>query len=528
MQNLIKFIIKREFYIVVFSIPSLIVGWLGINRPYFSNPDQDFLWVSQSIRLFKGLGPSYADHPGAYWPVSFLIKFFILSRSSAIQFIDQYGAVPIEVIDKIIYFSRIENTLITASLPLIFFFLLKQLEVDKKTIILSTYILCLSSANLNLVSDIRHENIGMFFMFLYLLLTCKELNKIKNNNFINLNSTIITLFFYASIFCKQQILLLYPLIFLFIIFFIKIKKLDYYRQINKIIIRKNISTLLVLFFLSGIPWIIISSEEFNKFGAVYIVNLPFWSFINAGLIFSMIISAKEKINKFVFLKYLFFLSMIQILVFEILAPNVWRRSITAFPSFLFPFSSLSDGNINLLIHAKDFIISIKEYSISLSWPGNFVFLIILLLKICFIIRFLVLIKNKKNFSLLDYSFFSLLILFVILSFRQQSFYQIYFFTPILVLLSLGNAKNYFKKNNLKEKFLVINFLSLTTSILLFTFSIKSTINIFNLNKFVSAPQSQELLCDYQTLDYSLKNTPVGSCDSFERESNKKNKFNSWW
>ena len=70
---MIQYKLKKEFYIFTFAIPSLIVGWLGLNRPYYSTPDQDFLWVSQSIRLLKGLGPSYADHPGAYWPVSFLI-----------------------------------------------------------------------------------------------------------------------------------------------------------------------------------------------------------------------------------------------------------------------------------------------------------------------------------------------------------------------------------------------------------------------------------------------------------------------
>ena len=122
MQNLIKFIINKQFYILFFGIPSLIVGWLGLNRPYYSSPDQDFLWIAQSIRLFKGLGPSYADHPGAYWPLSFLVKFFVFSRNSVYEFIDKYGAVPVEIIDKIIHLSRIENTFITASLPLIFFF----------------------------------------------------------------------------------------------------------------------------------------------------------------------------------------------------------------------------------------------------------------------------------------------------------------------------------------------------------------------------------------------------------------------
>ena len=151
-------IINKEFYIFAFAIPSLIVGWLGLNRPYYSTPDQDFLWVSQSIRLLQGLGPSYADHPGAYWPLSFLIKFVIFSRSFFLEFIDKYGAVSVELIDKIIHISRIENSLITAGLPLLFFLILKELEVDKRIIILTTYILCLSAANLSLASCLLYTS----------------------------------------------------------------------------------------------------------------------------------------------------------------------------------------------------------------------------------------------------------------------------------------------------------------------------------------------------------------------------------
>ena len=528
MKNLIKFIINKEFYIFVFAIPSLIVGWLGLNRPYYSTPDQDFLWVSQSIRLLQGLGPSYADHPGAYWPVSFLIKFVIFSRSFFLEFIDQYGAVSVELIDKIIYISRIENSLITASLPLLFFLILKELEIDKRIIILTTYILCLSAANLSLASDIRHENIGIFFMFFYLLLTSKELNKSINLYFLNLNAIKNTLFFYASIFCKQQILLISPLIFLFILNCLKIKNLDYYKKLKEFIKRKNISTIILLFFLSGIPWIIISIEEFYKFGFLYLINLPFWSFINTGLIFSMMISGKEQIKKSIFLKYLFVLTTMQILVFEIIAPNVWRRSVTAFPSFLFQFSSFSDGNLNLFTLVKDFIMFTKESFASISWPGNMVFLVAFLLIIYFIKKLLVLIINKRDFSLFDYSVSSLLILTSILSFRRQIFYQIYFFIPILILLSLGFSNIFLKKYNINERFKINNFLFLTSSILLLSFSIKSTTNIFNLNKFVSSSQSQELLCDSQTLDFSLKNTPVSTCEEFEKESYKKNKFDSWW
>ncbi len=528
MNDLFKFLVKKEFYIISFTFPSLIVGWLGLSRPYFSNPDQDFIWVSQSIRLFKGLGPSYADHPGAYWPLSFLFKFFIFSRGLVSEYIDQQGALSVEIIDKLIHISRIENSLITASLPLIFFLILKQLEVDKKTIILTTYIFCLSSATLNLVSAIRHENIGIFFMFLYILLTIKDINKSKNFYLFNYRAVINSLFFYASIFCKQQILLLSPLIFSLILYVVKIKDQEYYKKLKNIIKRENIIYLLFCFFLLGLPWIIISVEEFYTFGPIYFVNLPFWSYINAGLVLSMIISAKERIKRSTFLKYFFLLTPIQILIFEIFAPNVWRRSITAFPSLLFKFTSLYDGNINLFIRLKDFISYTKKYSISFSWPNNLFFLIILLLIIYFFTRLFKFFTRKGNFSLLDYCFFNILILTAIFSLRQQPFYQIYFFIPILILLSLGFSKNLSKKNNLRENFLTNNFLFLSISIILISFSIRSTSNIFYLNRFVSAPQSQELLCASQILEYSLKNSPAGTCDRFEDESNKKNEFDSWW
>ena len=163
-------------------------------------------------------------------------------------------------------------------------------------------------------------------MFFYLLLTSKELNKSINLYFLNLNAIRNTLFFYASIFCKQQILLISPLIFLFILNCLKIKNLDYYKKLKEFF-KEKIFQLFFYYFFYQEYWIIISIEEFYKFGFLYLINLPFWSFINTGLIFSMMISGKEQIKKSVFLKYLFVLTTMQILVFEIIAPNVWRRSI---------------------------------------------------------------------------------------------------------------------------------------------------------------------------------------------------------
>ena len=217
-----------------------------------------------------------------------------------------------------------------------------------------------------------------------------------------------------------------PLIFLFILNCLKIKNLDYYKKLKEFFKRKNISTILSLFFLSGIPWIIISIEEFYKFGFLYLINLPFWSFINTGLIFSMMISGKEQIKKSVFLKYLFVLTTMQICIFEIIAPNVWRRSITSFPSLLFKFTALYNGDFNLFVLLKDFILFTKKYSISLSWPSNLFFLIILLLIIYFLIRLLKFLSNKGDFSLLDYSFLSYYLLLLYFPYVNNHFTRFIF------------------------------------------------------------------------------------------------------
>lgn len=518
MKNIIKNLIKRELYIYYFSIPSLIVGWLGLKRIYYSTPDQDFIWIIQSIRFLKGVGPSYNDHPGAYWPLSFLIKFYFLSRNLVFDFIDQYGAVSEEIIKKIISFSRVENCLITASLPLLFFILLKELGIERRIIIISTYCLCLSSAILNLVSDIRHENIGIFFMFLYLIFTSKDLNKGNNLYILKLKSITNTLFFYASIFCKQQILLISPLIFLFIFYVLKIKDFDYFNKFKSFIKRKNFLNLISLFIISGLPWIIISIEEFYQFGALFFLNLPFWCFINTGLILTMMVSTKEKICTSLFLKYLLILTPIQIIVFEIIAPNIWRRSVTAFPAFLFQFTSINSKNFNLLGYISDYINFIQKLSNSLSWPNSIGSLIFLFLVAFFILRLLNTIFFKRTFlKLEDFYFFGLLIISVIFSLRQQKFYHIYIFIPILIMLSIRLDNN----NLLKYRTTGIDLLALISSIILLSFTIKSTINLFYLNKFVTNAQSQELMCEPQTLDFSLKHTPAGNCYNFEVEAYKK-------
>ena len=112
------------------------------------------------------------------------------------------------------------------------------------------------------------------------------------------------------------------------------------------------------------------------------MNLPFWCFINTGLILTMMVSTKEKICASLFLKNLLILTPIQIIVFEIIAPNIWRRSIV----FLFQFTSINSKNFNLLAYISDYINFIQKLSNSLSWPNSIGSLIFLFLVSFFILR----------------------------------------------------------------------------------------------------------------------------------------------
>lgn len=527
---MIKFINKAKLniHILIFAIPSLVVGYLGLNRPYYFTPDQDLLWVSQSVRLFKGLAPSYADHPGSYWPLSFLIKIFIFSGTGISNFLDQKGSGALEVIEKLIYFSRIENAIISASIPLLFYFLLREFKITNKVAFLSSYSLAFSSAILNTVSDIRHENIGMFLLMLYLIFTFKQISSKKSSSHKKIILFINPLLFYASIFCKQQILILTPLLLLIFLYALKLKNATYYKYLINNLTKKNISKVFIFFMITGIPWIFISLEEITNFGFLYLINLPFWCFINSYLVLVMFGSISEKIKVQNFFKNLFALSLLQITIFEILSPNIWRRAVTAFPAYLFPFSSLTNKKFQIFERFNDFFYLSDQASRNLSWPQYLGFLFFVIFLIFIIYKIYLSFKNKIYPNLEDYSIFLIFLLFGILSLRYQDFYQIYFFIPILFLISINLSKHSTLGIKKKDKLIRKNFLFFASMILLISFSIKSTINIFNLNKFVSTIQSEKSFCYKQSLDFSMGNTIIAECKNFEEESAKKIRFDKWY
>ena len=66
--------------LLVCLAPSVLVGLAGLHRPYDAIPDQDMLWASEALRLLRGVAPSYADHPGIFWTLTYTVNSRILEN----------------------------------------------------------------------------------------------------------------------------------------------------------------------------------------------------------------------------------------------------------------------------------------------------------------------------------------------------------------------------------------------------------------------------------------------------------------
>lgn len=87
-------IIVHALMLIASLAPALIVGIHSLSRPYvLMGSDQDLLWASEALRLLRGVGPSYADHPGALWPIVYALNIKALSVVFPNQITDPLGAV---------------------------------------------------------------------------------------------------------------------------------------------------------------------------------------------------------------------------------------------------------------------------------------------------------------------------------------------------------------------------------------------------------------------------------------------------
>ena len=65
-MEMLKAAKNLNWFLVLGFLCPLVVSILAIDRPYDSVPDQDLLWLSESLRLFRAAPPTFLDHLDSY------------------------------------------------------------------------------------------------------------------------------------------------------------------------------------------------------------------------------------------------------------------------------------------------------------------------------------------------------------------------------------------------------------------------------------------------------------------------------
>ena len=267
------------FDIAIFAAciaPALLIGTQGLHRPYDAIPDQDLLWASEALRLLRGVAPSYADHPGAFWTLLYKLNIQLLEllgqepRNTA-------GLITPEGINSLIQISRIQNAALAGLSGALVYPALWLLKAPKAIAAATALICSWSSATLVAVSEIRHESISMLFMLTYLILTINSFIPRQSQRAPRILAGGALLSFFAATLSKQQILLTFPVALAAAARGLYLNDQSTFTAIQRIISKLSPKRVATLCMLAVAPWLISASPDID------LINLPFWIFINLGL-----------------------------------------------------------------------------------------------------------------------------------------------------------------------------------------------------------------------------------------------------
>jgi len=500
-------IVQKGWFIpaVFFAIAiPLALALMGLNRPYDAIPDQDLLWASEALRLHSGRGPSYADHPGIYWTLSYLLKLIHLPKIG-INFLNGNGYLTPDGAKSLIQISRIENGLLCGLCSVSFIPIMRCLSISRKLTLAGIFMLTCSTGLLTAVSEIRNEMTSTLLMTIYINLNLLA-SQLKNNSkspipkpaSIGLALIAIPCFF-AAAFCKQQVLLATPLIFAAALAANK----GSLQAITTSLSKQPRLTWLAVLLIGLLPWLLSATPDID------LINAPFWIGINLGLWITL--SATSSLPQTV--KNLWqlggFVAATEILATKFLAFNWWRQAVTGFPSWMFYNANHKNQvqqGVNALIQYA------KDSSILITLCG-----ILLFVLITHLIRQVATSDPAREAQLQLCSIGFSLILLIANTARFAVRYEIYFFPAILIsLLWITTTSFQRPKRNI-----VLQFSSL---ILISLIAIRSLLNLAALPTLINEAQPRSFLCFGQHMDRLMELTSAGSCKNFEEASYSKNKY----
>jgi len=512
--------------VILCLAPAVYVGFLGLERPYDAVPDQDLLWVSEALRIARGVSPSYADHPGAFWTIVFRINIKLLRVFSGIAVVDFRERITPEGVNVLIKLSRIQNSLFVGISGYLLFLASLKLGINKMFSASIGIIFSFSTGVLLAVGQIRHEIPSLNFLILsFLAFAFASAAKLRNERLRLVLVLLAIVLFFASAYSKSQILLLAPLYFLGLL----VVSWNRLRGVCENALLSNSGLGNYRSFLNCI-FIAFSFWALGSFPGLKPLNAFAWVFINMGLAFFASLGVHRPLTVKSFYRSLLLVGFIEILLFRCLLPHWWTTGVARFPLWLSqygaPLKSAPDNLLSLFGTGVSFYVS--NFS---DWQfvgiASFVALVVassilIILSLCR----LPFISAYLGPLALAVSWLYIGLLMCAMSFRLADRYQIYILAPLLLTAAFSINRLMRFDGNLVDRVGKLVF-SLPAALIVSLALHKSVLNIGQLHAFASASQPRDVLCIGHHMDKTMILTSAGSCSNFQDAALDKQRFDFW-
>lgn len=506
--------------------PALMVGTQSLSRPYFQmGSDQDLLWASEALRLLRGVGPSYADHPGALWAIVYGLNIKILSVIFPGQITDTLGSILPFGINKLIAIAKIENALFCGLTGYLTFAISRQLGAKLALAALLNGIVSFSYPVLNAAQSIRHEIPSMVLLMATAPLTHQLAKQAWGTWQRKTLGILVACLIFAAAFSKQQSLISLPYFALLTTVIIHNTDPGCLTRLKFYLHKMGGKNLSLLALGCMIPWLICAAPDID------LINLPVWTAINASFAALLMLAGIHQRGLVKPWTAIATMAGVELIITKIASPNWWRQAVTGFPSWLFMFSRKGGDS------STAFADSIQGYFQTLFSPSWAAMIAVGTVTIVAAARVTnLIIRRSKTTGLHQQSDFweqgtwtdkAWLVIAPILlasTARVNPPYGIYFLPPILITASCILSTN---SIHIFSTLTRAPLLTLSSIAILSTASIQSLSNAQNLSQFTSLGLPKEVICLSQNMDQSMHHTAVGQCSDFPKEAANKAIFDDW-
>jgi len=515
----------QSLCLIVSFAPAVTVGLYSLSRPVLRmGSDQDLMWVSEALRLLRGLGPSYADHPGAFWSLINASTIKALNLVPNISILEG-ESITSEGLRVLIQSIRIENALIAGLTGYLCYHILINLEINRNLALAVNLAISCATPTLLAAAAIRHELVSVVFM----LISCLYLQKLSNpedSRQLRLAHGLFCVFMiFAAAFSKQQSLILLPFIFFVGLASVRLRNpclLREWLKQWKSLKAKDASLLLGIWSLS---WAISATPDID------LINLPAWIAINCAItgVISLALYSNIAIPSVIY-RASIVTAIIEMTITRLISANWWRQAVTGFPSWLVMFTNKPGiGNEQSALYFDNLY---QYFKLTFLLPHISVALAVISVLCSFyiIIKELTSQKRRSDFgssSELSVATSWLLGFVVIMAclLRFNPPYTIYFF-PCLMISSAfifsDRLRTKHRQFNAIGLLKVLSFFVITCGIL------RSISNLGDLKQIANAGLPEHAICMSHNMDSSMNLTAVATCPDFKSKSAEKAIFNDWW